>query len=91
MNNEKSAAYVYVLISKKDNKRYIGSTSNLCHRLKEHDAGDVFSTKNRRPLILYAYQKCDNLIQARLIESKYKKSRGMYDRAIKNGIIKVIA
>ena len=39
-----------------DNKLYVGSTSNLMRRLKEHNAGDVQSTKPRRPLLLVYYE-----------------------------------
>ncbi len=48
--------YVYVLQSKKDNKLYIGSTSNLKKRLKKHDNGKVESTRYRRPLDLIYYE-----------------------------------
>jgi putative endonuclease len=77
--------YVYILISQVDMERYIGSTVNLSVRLSEHDLGLVNSTKNRRPLKLYAYQICENIGEARKIEHMYKGSRGAYDRAIKKG------
>ena len=80
---------VYVLISKKDGNRYIGSTNDLDRRLKQHNSGLVFSTKNRRPLVLKYYQEFERLVEARVFESKYKKSRGMFDRAIKNGILRL--
>jgi len=44
--------YVYTLRSGKDDKLYIGSTSNLKKRLKEHKEGRVQSTSYRRPLEL---------------------------------------
>lgn len=78
---------VYVLISLKDSKRYIGSTINLERRLYEHLGGEVQSTKNRRPLILKYRQICESLVQARLLELKYKRSRGTYDRAIRDGLL----
>lgn len=43
---------VYVLHSLKDNKQYIGYTTNLKRRLTEHFGGRNISTKNRRPFIL---------------------------------------
>lgn len=46
----KNMFYVYVLKSKRDNRLYIGSTSNLRLRLKEHKEGFVRSTRYRRPL-----------------------------------------
>ena len=44
--------YVYVLISLKDRKLYIGQTDNLRRRFLEHCNGDVTSTCHRRPLKL---------------------------------------
>ncbi len=43
---------VYVLISRKDKKFYIGSTSNLKQRLADHFHGNSQSTAFRRPLKL---------------------------------------
>ena len=82
-------AYVYVLISKKDSNRYIGSTEDLSKRLRRHNQGRVKSTRNRRPLKLYAYQKCSNMNEARWIELQYKKSRGLLKKAIKKGILRL--
>jgi len=44
--------YVYVLKSCKDNHFYVGYTSDINKRIKEHQLGEVISTKNRRPLRL---------------------------------------
>lgn len=44
--------YVYLLRSKKDEKLYIGYTSELKKRLRQHNDGEVISTKNRRPFEL---------------------------------------
>ncbi|MDP3764075.1 MAG: GIY-YIG nuclease family protein [bacterium] len=43
--------FVYILYSQKDKKLYIGQTSKIDIRLKEHFGGKVKSTKNRRPLL----------------------------------------
>ncbi len=48
--------YLYILRSIKDNELYVGSTNDLKRRLKEHNAGDVQSTKPRRPLVLLYYE-----------------------------------
>ncbi len=46
---------LYILKSLKDNKLYIGSTSDLKRRLGEHNSGKVESTKPRRPFkLVYA-------------------------------------
>jgi len=43
---------LYILKSLKDKEFYIGSTNNLRRRLFEHNNGQVFSTKSRRPFEL---------------------------------------
>lgn len=48
--------YVYILKSKKDSNLYIGSTNNLKRRLKEHNFGEVFSTRLRKPFELIYYE-----------------------------------
>jgi len=50
--------YTYVLKSKKDNKLYIGQSSNLKKRVADHNKGLVLSTKHRRPLELIYYESC---------------------------------
>ncbi|MCR4278302.1 MAG: GIY-YIG nuclease family protein [bacterium] len=41
---------VYVLISFRDHRLYIGQTNDLHRRFAEHCRGDVLSTMSRRPL-----------------------------------------
>ena len=43
---------IYVLLSLKDRKLYIGLTTNLKQRLTDHFHGKSFSTKSRRPFKL---------------------------------------
>jgi putative endonuclease len=76
--------YVYVLISKKDNNYYIGFTKNISRRLIEHNKGKVFSTKNRRPMILVYWEGCLNQTDATNREKYLKTSWGK--RYIKNRI-----
>jgi putative endonuclease len=52
--------YVYLLFSAKDSKFYTGTTNDLKRRLKEHNSGNVKSTRNRRPLQLIYYEACLN-------------------------------
>jgi hypothetical protein len=54
--------YVYILLSLKDNKFYIGFTSNLKRRLKEHNYGKNISTKSRLPLKLI-YEKAGRMLR----------------------------
>lgn len=44
--------YIYILKSLKDNKLYIGQTSDLQKRISEHNSGLVKSTRYRMPLKL---------------------------------------
>ena len=50
--------YTYVLYSKKDGKFYTGFTQDLKLRFKQHNEGQVESTKERRPLELVYYEAC---------------------------------
>jgi len=47
--------YVYLIISKKDHSFYIGYTTNLKQRLKDHNLENNLSTKTKAPWeIVYA-------------------------------------
>ncbi len=48
--------YVYILKSLKDKNLYIGSTNDLKRRLKQHNEGQVFSTKTRVPFEIIYYE-----------------------------------
>jgi putative endonuclease len=74
--------YTYVLQSMKDNKFYTGSTNDLRRRIKEHEKGEVLSTKYRRPFELIYYEACINDYDARLREKYLKTAWGK--RCIKN-------
>ncbi len=68
--------YVYILKSLKDNKTYIGSTTNLKLRLEQHNAGKVISTKPRLPMKLIYYEAYYSEKDARHREHNLKlKSR----------------
>ncbi len=43
--------FVYILLSQKDNKLYVGCTCDLEQRLLDHNSGKVYATKLRRPLV----------------------------------------
>ena len=69
--------YVYILLSKKDGKRYIGYTNDLIRRVEEHNKGLVSSTKHRRPLKLIYYEACLSEKDAKRRE-KYLKGQWGY-------------
>lgn len=48
--------YVYILKSMKNNFLYIGYTSNLTERIKQHEAGFTFTTHRLRPMKLVYYE-----------------------------------
>ena len=71
--------YVYILLSEKDNKRYIGCTENLDRRLAEHNSGLVKSTKNRRPLKLIYFEEYESKSDARKREKEIKAKKGKFN------------
>ncbi|MCH7827291.1 MAG: GIY-YIG nuclease family protein [Bacteroidetes bacterium] len=68
--------YVYVLVSQKDNKRYIGLTNNLQKRLSQHNSGKVKCTKYRRPFSIIYYEKFENRTEAAKREKFFKSGKG---------------
>ncbi|HCY75965.1 MAG TPA: excinuclease ABC subunit C [Ignavibacteriales bacterium] len=68
--------YVYILLSNKDNKRYIGMTSDIQRRIFEHNSGLVKSTRNRRPLDIVHYETFETKSEALLFEKKLKDKKG---------------
>jgi len=68
--------YVYVILSKKDDKLYIGYTQNLRERIKEHNAKKNFSTKSRLPLLLIYIETCLNQEDAKRRENYLKTTQG---------------
>jgi putative endonuclease len=68
--------YVYVLLSDKDSNFYTGYTNSLFKRLDLHNAGKVFSTKNRTPLQLIYFEGCLNQQDATRREKYLKSGNG---------------
>jgi len=65
--------YVYVLKSEKDGNMYVGCTGDLRERVALHNAGQVKSTRDRRPFELVYYEACRNQKDA-LRREKYLKT-----------------
>ncbi len=68
--------YVYILKSRKDEKLYIGYTSDLKRRVSEHNEGQNISTKPRRPLDLLYYEAYMSQADAKKREFNLKNSAG---------------
>ena len=75
--------YAYLLKSKKDNRFYIGYSSNLKLRFEQHCNGKVISTKNRRPLELIYYESYFKKELAEEREQKLKQFGSAYAGLLK--------
>jgi putative endonuclease len=64
--------YVYVIKSSVDEELYIGSTTDLKRRFKEHNTQKNFSTRWRGPFELIYYEAYKNLEDARERERALK-------------------
>jgi putative endonuclease len=67
---------VYTLESQVESWRYIGFTTNLQRRFKQHQQGEVFSTKFYKPFKLIYAELCTNEEDARRRESYLKTTKG---------------
>jgi putative endonuclease len=68
--------YVYVLKSLKDKHLYLGYSSNLKRRFKEHQQGRSKSTKSRLPIKLLYYEAHTAEEDARRRELYFKTAKG---------------
>jgi putative endonuclease len=64
--------YVYILQSLKDNKYYIGSTSDAPARLHYHNAGLQRSTRHRIPFTLILFEEYPSKEEALKREKQIK-------------------
>ena len=69
---------VYILLSQKDNKRYIGFTHDLQRRIREHNSGKVTSTKYRRPFKLIFSESFQTKSEAIKREREIKNKKGKF-------------
>lgn len=68
--------YVYVLLSLRDRKFYIGSTNNLKRRLSEHQCGKNVSTAKRLPVELIYFEGHRSKEDALRREKYFKTTKG---------------
>lgn len=81
--------YVYILFSHKDEKLYVGCTSNLEARIDRHNSGHVSATKYRRPLECIHFEtfqkKADAFNRERFLKSLWgsREKRKIKDTYVK--------
>jgi putative endonuclease len=68
--------HVYVLLSLKDSKFYIGFSTDVDAREKKHNRGEVTSTRNRRPFKLLYFESYINKFDALRRERYFKTTPG---------------
>lgn len=71
-----SRYYVYILLSLKDKRLYVGFTTNLKARLIKHATGKVSSTRYRRPFKLVHYEYFIDVADAKAREVFLKSGAG---------------
>jgi putative endonuclease len=67
---------VYAIWSELRNRIYVGMTTDLVRRVKEHNLGKTKSTKPFRPWKLIYTEECDNWETGRIREKYYKSGIG---------------
>ena len=82
--------YTYILQSNKNKELYIGYTSDLKRRIKEHNQGLNFSTKRYMPWSIIYYEACIEESDARRREKYLKTTQGgrLIKRRIKDYLYK---
>jgi len=81
--------FVYILLSLKSNKLYIGYTTNWKRRLREHNSGKSAASKPYRPYKLIYYEAFINKKDA-VAREKYLKS-GWGRRSIKKMLLNTLS
>ena len=67
---------VYAIVSNKDGRIYVGFTTNIERRLKEHNAGKTKSTKGYCPWELFFTEEVETRQIARQREKYWKSGTG---------------
>ena len=68
--------FVYILQSESDSGFYIGYTSNLRRRIREHNLGKTRSLRHRRPLKLVYFEEHSSKSEAEARERQIKSWKG---------------
>ncbi len=82
------AYYVYILVSEKTGRYYVGSSEDVHNRLELHNAGKVQATRYLRPLRIAYTEEFESRLIARRRELQLKrwKSRRVLDELIAKGV-----
>ncbi|MEK9174704.1 MAG: GIY-YIG nuclease family protein [Patescibacteria group bacterium] len=82
--------YVYIIQSSINEKLYFGRTSDLESRLKEHNSGKNFSTKEGKPwsyVYVEGYKSEKDAVSRELKLKNYGNARTYVKRRIKNSML----
>jgi putative endonuclease len=78
--------HTYILKSIKTGRHYYGSSGDVDRRLREHNDGEVTSTRSGRPWVIRYLEEFENKSQATQRERYFKKRSG-YEWLKDKGII----
>lgn len=81
--------FVYIIKSKNNHSLYIGTTTNLIRRIKEHNSGENFSTKRYIPWVCVYFEGYLSEEDAKIREKNLKvfgKAYGQLKGRIKNSL-----
>ncbi|MBU1726683.1 MAG: GIY-YIG nuclease family protein [Candidatus Omnitrophica bacterium] len=83
-------AYVYIIQSRSNGRYYIGSTSDIDRRFKEHSQGKHHSSKRFPDPQLVFKQEFDSIEMAKKVELRLKsfKRKDFIEKIIKDGVIR---
>ena len=68
--------FVYILKSKRDGIRYVGSGADPLERLRRHNKGDYRFTKGHRPWVIVHTEECFTRASAMRREKFLKSGQG---------------
>ena len=68
--------FVYILLSEKDKRTYVGYSDDVARRLTQHNAGQVTATKHRRPLHIFHLEEFHTMKEAKVRELWWKSGSG---------------
>ncbi len=83
--------YVYILKSLRDNRYYIGSTTNIEKRFQGHLSGNTHTTRRFGSIEIALVQEYHTIAEARSVEIKLKKLKrhDYIEKIIKEKFIKI--